>query len=444
MSSRPQLRRYLGLPSLVIFGLAYMTPMIVYGTFGILSRTTHAAVPSAYLIALFAMLLTAISYGKMARRYPVSGSAYSYSVRAFGPVLGFFVGWTVLLDYLFLPMVIWLIGAAYLSDAFPHLPAWSFLLFFIISTTVVNIIGLRVASRINLVILALQLLVMLAFSLLLAMYCVRSGSGTVDLLKPLTGFDFSGAALVAGAAIASYSFLGFDAVSTLSEEAKDPKRTIPKAILWVTLIGGAIFVVTSYLAQLSFPNLDFANIDAASSEMALKVGGPGFLTIFLAILIFAQLASGIAAQASGSRLIFVMARDGALPALFSRLHRRHSTPAVAIVTTGLIGLIAIGLDVTTSTSFINFGAMLAFLAVNLAAVKQHAADTRGGHGRTKITGLLLPMLGGAANVFLLANLNKAAIILGLVWLAVGLTYLAFLTGFFTRPVPIILSTPDEA
>ncbi len=441
MSTEPTLKRSIGLGGLILFGLSYMTPMIVYGTFGILSTTTNAAVPSAYVVALGAMIFTALSYGQMAKRYPVSGSAYTYAVKSFGPALGFFVGWTVLLDYLFLPMVIWLIGAAYLSDAFPAIPSWLWLIGFIGISTAINIVGLKVANRVNLLVMAVQIFVIILFSVLLLLYIGETVEpGTRSVAGPFAGIDFSYSAIVAGAAIAAYSFLGFDAVSTLAEESKDAQKNIPRAILAVTLIGGIIFVSSSFIAQLAFPTNNFVNPDAAASEMALAAGGILFKGVFLATLIFAQLASGIAAQASGSRLMYVMARDGVLPkTLLGRLHQVYCTPHVAILITGAVGLLALGMDVTTSTSFINFGAMTAFFVVNLSVIAHYGRGAGARSGSAIMQQIVFPAIGGATNVFLLVNLQVEAITLGLVWLAFGAVHLAILTRFFSRPIPTMSS-----
>src|SRR5882724_12379869 len=154
-----ELRRTLGLSSVILFGLAYMTPMIVFGTFGVLAEASQGTAAGAYLIALIAILLTAYSYGRMAAIYPIAGSAYTYSRRAFDGHVGFLVGWAVLLDYFFLPMVIWLIGAAYLSAQFPGVPSWLWLIGFILLTTVLNVLGIKVAARANFVLMAFQMLV---------------------------------------------------------------------------------------------------------------------------------------------------------------------------------------------------------------------------------------------------------------------------------------------
>ena len=142
MNNTVKLDRALGLWSVVLFGLAYMTPMIVFGTFGALATASQGTTAMAYLVAAGAILLTAISYGVMAHVYPVAGSAYTYARRSINPSIGFLVGWAVLLDYFFLPMVIWLIGAAYLTSAFPSVPGWIWIVGFIAVTTIVNLVGI--------------------------------------------------------------------------------------------------------------------------------------------------------------------------------------------------------------------------------------------------------------------------------------------------------------
>jgi putrescine importer len=189
----------LGLRSVVLFGLAHMTPLIVLGTFGVLAAKTGGAAPSAYLLALVAMVFTAYAYGRMAAAFPVAGSAYTYARRAIDARVGFLVGWAVLLDYFFLPMVIWLIGGAYLSAQFPETPSWAF--------------------------------------------SVRHAFGISA--EPFEGTSATVSGIAGGAALAAYSFLGFDAVTTLTEETIEPQRTIPRAILLVTLIGGGIFVLVA-------------------------------------------------------------------------------------------------------------------------------------------------------------------------------------------------------
>lgn len=253
-----RLQRTLSLGSVVLFGIAYMTPIIVLGTFGILAQSTASMVPAAYLAALVAMFFTAMSYGRMAAAFPVAGSAYSYVRKAISPKLGFIAGWAVLLDYLFLPMAIWLIGAAYLASAFPSIPQWIWVLGFIGITSAINIIGLKLANGINALLMLVQFLVLIAFVALCVHYIGGDASTPLWSIKPFFNGDMQMPLIMSGAAIACYSFLGFDAVSTLTEETRDPRRTIPRAALPVDRAGGGLVADGQPRSPGGVPGLELA------------------------------------------------------------------------------------------------------------------------------------------------------------------------------------------
>jgi putrescine importer len=431
-----RLQRTLSLGSVVLFGIAYMTPIIVLGTFGILAQSTAGMVPAAYLAALVAMFFTAMSYGRMASAFPVAGSAYSYVRKAISPKLGFIAGWAVLLDYLFLPMAIWLIGAAYLNSAFPAVPQWIWVLAFIGITSAINIVGLKLANGINALLMLVQFLVLIAFVALCVHYVGGDASTPLWSVKPFFNGDMQMPLIMSGAAIACYSFLGFDAVSTLTEETRDPRRTIPRAIMLITLIGGLIFVCVSYFVQIAHPSFQFDSVDSAAYEIARNIGGDLFVSIFLIGLIVGQFASGLSAQASGSRLLFAMGRDGVLPkSFFGTLHERFGTPVNSILLCAVVALLALKLDVTTSTSFINFGAFLAFSLVNLSVIFHYWIGGEHKGLREFVLFLLFPFIGLAADLWLMVSLDHLAIYLGLSWLAIGVVYLAVLTGGFRRQPP---------
>ncbi|MFM9484222.1 APC family permease [Pseudomonas monachiensis] len=431
-----RLQRTLSLGSVVLFGIAYMTPIIVLGTFGILAQSTAGMVPAAYLAALVAMFFTAMSYGRMASAFPVAGSAYSYVRKAISPRLGFIAGWAVLLDYLFLPMAIWLIGAAYLNSAFPAVPQWIWVLAFIGITSAINIVGLKLANGINALLMLVQFLVLIAFVALCVHYVGGDASTPLWSIKPFFNGDMQMPLIMSGAAIACYSFLGFDAVSTLTEETRDPRRTIPRAIMLITLIGGLIFVGVSYFVQVAHPSFQFDSVDSAAYEIARNIGGDLFVSIFLIGLIVGQFASGLSAQASGSRLLYAMGRDGVLPkSFFGTLHERFGTPINSILLCAVVALLALKLDVTTSTSFINFGAFLAFSLVNLSVIFHYWIGGENKGLREFVLFLLFPFIGLAADLWLMVSLDHLAIYLGLSWLAIGVVYLAVLTGGFRRQPP---------
>jgi putrescine importer len=219
VSHGSHLKRTLGLPAVLLFGLAYMAPLIVYGTYGVLAKASDDTASLAYLLALFAITFTALSYGRLARIYPVAGSAYTYTRRNFNAHIGFMIGWATLLDYFFIPMVIWLIGAAYLNTAFPLIPLWIWIVAFIVLTSAVNIVGIELAARFNIALMAVQLIVVALFVILCWHYALAAaGPGGLALAAPLFKPHVPLAATMSGAAIAAYSYLGFDAVSTLTEE----------------------------------------------------------------------------------------------------------------------------------------------------------------------------------------------------------------------------------
>jgi len=431
-----QLKRTLTLWPLVLFGIGLITPIIVLGTFGILSEASGGHVPMSYMVAMTAMLLTALSYAHMAKALPHSGSSYSYVRKTMDSRLGFMTGWAILLDYLFLPMAIWLIGSAYLSSAFPQVPGFIWLLAFIGITSAINIIGLKLAATVNMLLLLIEILVLLVFLVLCVHYVLGDPTKSLFSLRPFFSSDMQWPMIMGGAAIACYSYIGFDAVSTLSEETHHPEKTIPRAILWVTVISGLIFCVTAYIVQMASAGLLFDNIDAAAYEIALNIGGDIFVSFFLIGLVVGQFVSGIAAQAGGSRLLYAMGRDGVLPkAFFGWLSPRFGTPALCIGLSGLIALLALTMDVTTSTSFINFGAFLTFIMVNLSVLFYYWIRLKKRGARAILLFLVCPLAGVVADIWLMISLDQKAVILGLCWLLVGFIWLLYLTKGLRREPP---------
>jgi len=430
----PALRRTLGLGGVVIIGIAWVTPLIVLATIGIIAQLSSGAAPTAYLITLVAMLFTAYSYGRMASvHYRTAGSAYTYVGREMGPRLGFLTGWLILLDYFFIPLVVWLIGAAYLSAQFPAIPQPVWILAFIVITTALNVIGIRVAASANYLLVAFQLLVLGIFAVLSIGYLL-GGNTDATLVGPFVGQDLTLAALAAGAAVAAYLFIGFDGLTLLTEETHDPRRTIPRAMIIVVLFFGVLFVSVSYFAQLVHPGGTFDDVNSAALELARDLGGRLFASVLLAGLIVGQFASGLAIQAGASRLLYAMGRDGALPRVLSYVLPSLRTPAVSIVLIGIAGLGALFLDVTTSTSFINFGAFSAFTLVNLSVIAyflRHRPQSGGG----VIGWVLVPLAGAAIDLYLLLNLDGTAKLIGLAWLVLGVLWLAYLTRGFRQPPP---------
>jgi amino acid transporter len=433
-----QLRRVLGVPSLVLFGLVYIVPLTVFTTYGIVTQTSGGRLSVSYLVTLAAMVFTARSYARMAAAYPVAGSTYAYSQRTFGAPIGFLAGWSLLLDYLFLPMLNYLVIGIYLNAAIPAVPAWVFILIMIVIVTVLNIVGIVSVARANLLIIALQAVFIVVF---IVLACVTlSHSGTVDLMAPLTG-DGSAPGLspvLAGAAILCLSFLGFDAVSTLSEEANEPTRSVPRAIMIATITAGVMFVVLSYVSQLVFPSNDFADVDSGALDVMTTAGGQFLSTFFTAAYVAGALGSAITSQASVARILYAMGRDGILPRpVFGHIPPRFTTPTYAILVVSVISLGAIWIDLEDLASIVSFGALVAFSAVNLTVIKHYFFDAgdRGGGGF--LNNLVLPLIGFLLTLWLWTNLSGLALEVGLIWLAIGLVWLLVVTRGFRRPTPVL-------
>ena len=431
------LKRTMKLSHLVIFGVAFLTPMIAYTIYGVISTASHGVETGAVLFATVAMLFTALSYGHMAKAYPTAGSAYTYTRKALNSKLGVLAGWIVLLGYIFFPMAIWLIGAAYFNAAVPAVPSWIWLILFIVVTSGINIIGMEVGTKVNFVMVGIQVVIIVAF-LIFTIKAVTEGlgEGTLASFSPFHNPNIDFSFTVAGAAAACYCFLGFDALTTFTEDAIDPTKNIPRAIILTLVVCGAIFVVVTYFTHLAHPSFEYANPDNAAYEIAKQVAPSAFGAIFLIGTIIGQFAAGLSAQASGARLLYAMGRDGVMPKkFFGKLNAKHKTPQNAIILTGIVALFAIFLDVTKATAYINFGGFVAFIFVNIAVIAQYFIKGKQRGGKGFILYLLFPAIGALLCFYLLIHLDKIAIILGCIWVVLGIIYLFVLTKGFKEEPP---------
>lgn len=437
-SDTARLRRVLGLPALVFFGLVYMVPLTIFTTYGIVTELTGGRTAGAYLVTLLAMLFTATSYSFMVKRFPVAGSAYSYTHLAFGPNIGFLAGWSLLLDYLFIPMINYLLIGLFLNIAFPALPVWGIIVAAIALVTVLNVIGIHSVAKASNLIVGAQIIFIGVFAAL----SIKSLHGApIDLLSPLLGDGTRPGVshLMTGAAVLCLSFLGFDAVSTLAEETRDPQRDVPRAILLTTLGAGLLFTVLAYISQLVLPGSHFANVDAAANEVMFKAGGQFLANFFTAAFVAGSLGSALASQAAVSRILYTMGRDQVLPRRwFGRLSPRFGTPVFATLVVSVFSLLALVIDLTTLASLISFGALVAFSAVNLAVVRTHLVDQA---CHRNLSGLLrygvVPLVGMSLTLWLWTSLSALTLTIGMTWFTLGLVYLGVLTGGFRKRVKLV-------
>ncbi|MDN5513126.1 MAG: APC family permease, partial [Acinetobacter sp.] len=444
-----KLQKTLGLWHIIIIGLAYIQPMTLFDTFGLVSEESHYHVPTSYIIALVAILFTSISYGHMIRRYPSSGSAYTYAQKSIHPNVGFMVGWSSWLDYLLSPMVNIILAVIYLEALFPDINHWIWVIGLTSFMTAVNLRGARFVANFNGLIVLVQIAVIVYFTWMV--YSLLAGGVNADgslvnakyqlwSLEPFWNSMTSVGALITGATLLCFSFTGFDSLSSLAEETKDTEKTLPKAIFLTALIAGVIFIISTYFMQIYFPNdpkTYFEDVAATQPDILQAVGGVAFKTVVLYFAIVTVMASGISAHAGVSRLMYVMGRDGVInKKIFGHISPKSYTPVYNILIVGAVALTAGFINLDIVISMISFGALTAFTFVNLSVISRYALRD----GRTKnfkdiLNFVVIPMLGFISIFAMWLEIEDTALKFGLWWAMFGILYLGYKTKGFKHPAP---------
>lgn len=430
-----EFKRVLSLRDLVIFGLAFVGPTAPYSMFGIASVKSHGHLPLVYLIAMIAMSFTAISYGRMAAAFPAAGSTYVYASKALHPGAGFLAGWAMTMDYILIPMLSVIFVGLTANKVWPEVPYAVWVIITAAVITLINLRGMVLASRANYVMNAIMMASLVWF-ILLAVRALWDGVGEGHLLSAKPFFNpqtFSFPAVMGATSIAVLSFIGFDGVSTLAEDAKNPRRDIGRATLLVCFIAGALFVLQSYLAQMVWPDYTkFAPVETALLDIGSLLGGNSLFYFLSFVLVVAGFASAITGQASASRLLYGMGRDRLLPhRIFAYLHPRLGTPVYSILLMGGLHLIgALILQYTEAAELVNFGAFIGFMAVNLCVIRHYWL---GNHER-RLADLVLPALGFVVCLYIWLHLSRLALGLGVLWMVIGVVYLLWLTRGFKHEI----------
>ena len=429
-------RRFLRLRDLVLFGITFVGPTAPFPVFGIVSSVSKGHMALCYVIALMAMVLTAISYGRMTAAFPVAGSAYSYTRRALHPVVGFFAGWTMLLDYVLIPLLSVIYISLTLGRLVPQVPYGVWLVLVAIIITGSNLFGLKITNLANFAMTAIMLASVVWFvAAALGALLRDTGAGVLLSAKPF--YDpahFSFGAVMAGTSIAAYSYLGFDGISTLAEDSRDPRRDIGRATVLVCLISAGMFILQAYLGQLLWPDFTTYPIETAFLDVSRLAGGLALFSFVSFVLLVAGMASAVAGQASASRLLYGMGRDHVLPArIFTYIHPKYSTPTYGVLTVGVASILGgFFLSFQLAAEAVNFGALLGFMCVNLSVIRHYFIRGKQRAGLAILRNLLLPGCGFLVCFYVFVNLSLTAKWIGSVWCGVGLIALLWLTRGFRR------------
>lgn len=444
-SQNGEFKKVLGLGSLVVFGLAYMAPTVVFNYYGPLSVASNGMYPTCIAITAIAMFFTAFSYANMSREFQKSGSAYVYVQQSLNPHFGFATGWVMLLDYLLLPMICILAVAIYMETYVPAVPAWAWVIIQVVMLFIVNAAGISVAAKVDTVIVGAQLLMMALFIVVGIITITQGGiNGTANGLLDGTAFYnpdvFELRLVLYPAAIMCVSFLGFDAVSTLSEEAKNPVRDIPRAIVLTCLGAGLIFTLIGYIAQAMWPVAyqELQDPDAGIFELLVQIQTiPHMDIMFLVVDNIGSVACALSGQAAVIRIMYNMGRDNILPKKVFGHMSKKGVPVYNLAIVGAIGLVALFFtdNILGGAELISFGAITGFILVNISVPVYFLGRKKERGGKAIFNYGVLPVIAAAICFYLWFNIATTAKIVGAIWLAVGIVILAVKTKGFRQLPP---------
>jgi len=442
----PRLQRVLGLWDLVVYGMIIIQVVAPIPIFGLVQQRSNGHAVTTILAAMVAMMLTAISYGRMASLYPMAGSAYTYVARSINPHLGFVTGWAMFLDYLIIPLMSTIIPALAIQQLISHLP-WmpripfaALALVIAVLMTMLNLRGIRTTARANLLLLIISASAVIVFMILAVRHAfLHSGWAGVFSIQPL--YDpgtFRLNRILTGTSLAALTYIGFDGVTTLAEDTINPRRDMVLATVLVCFITGVLSAAELYLFQRVWPDWStFPNLDTAYLDVMRLVGGTLLFGIFSVVMSASQFGAGFSGQAAAARLIYGMGRDNVLPRrIFGTLNPRTQNPARNIVLVGIFafaGALAIPFEV--ACDLLNFGAFLGFMGVNLATLWNHYITPPASHRRRLFRDAVLPIAGFLLCFLIWLGLPHLSKVVGGIWLSIGIIFCAVRTrGFRERPV----------
>jgi amino acid transporter len=408
---------------------------------GIVAIVSMGHLAPVYLVALVALFFTATSYGKMAARHPIAGSAYSYSQQAIHPHVGFVIGWALFLTYLLVPLLSVIAARDLCVNIVPGVPSWIWIVLFVVFMTAINFFGIKVTAGANAIMTGAMILAAVLF-VGLAVYALTQGVGEGVLFSAKPFYNpatFDTKLIMAGTAIGLFSYIGFDGVSTLAEEVENPRVNIGRATVLVCLFCALIFVVVAYLAQMVWPEYSTLPRDvSAVLNISERIGGQSFRFFIFLIMIVAGVSCALAGQVSAARIMYGMGRDGVLPRkFFAYVSKKYKIPSYNLILIGVVALVlAFLLNFEKAAQVLNYGAFLGFFAVNLSVVFEYVIRNRqGDFGPMEVWRyILMPAIGMVVcgKIFLSLDPNVIWYVSG--WMIFGFLYYAIITRGLTRTV----------
>jgi APA family basic amino acid/polyamine antiporter len=420
------------------------------------------ALAISLILVAIVCAFTGLCYAELASMIPIAGSAYTYTYATLGELIAWVIGWDLILEYAFANMSVSVGFAAHIVDLLDWLnirlnPKWlspaflpqglqdlsgntifstgwhsgfdipAFLVVFIL--TVVLVLGIRESSRTNNIMVLIKIAAILAF-VFFGISFIRPGN-----YHPFVPNGFSG--ILAGGSIIFFTYIGFDAVSTASEECRNPQRDVPIGII-ATLIVCTILYIGVALTLTGIVNWhtiapdDGAPVVNALKRLSLEPGGHRlhFVRLFVLIgAILGMISSILVGQYGQARIWFAMSRDRLLPTAFSRVHPRFRTPAFSTIVAGILVAIPAGVfDVGSLAEMSNIGTLFAFVLVSIGVLVLRRKQPDRRRGFRVPGGPILPILSILCCLLLMAGLPAITWVRFFVWLIIGL----FVYYFYSR------------
>ena len=368
----------------------------------------------------------------MARAYPSAGSAYTYVGQEMNPALGYVTGWAIVMDYILNPLICTIICSQLTQNILPFLPYWTLVFFYAGAFTLLNLRGIKTSARINDVMAAgMSIVVVIFFAFVIrflwSLHQYGPGFFTHPFYNPAT---FSFKAVFRGTSVAVLTYIGFDAISTFSEEVENPRRNIMLATVLVCLITGVLASLEVYAAQLVWRDQPFPadKIDVRVSPCRADCRRLFLFQLINFTILVANIGSGMGSQLGAARLLYGMGRSNGIPKkFFGAVDPKSHVPRNNVIFVGVIALLgSFIITYDQGADLLNFGALLAFMGVNVAALVRYFFRAE----KKNILNLLSPLLGFLICAFIWTHLSGPALRLGAVWMVIGIAYGAVKTRGF--------------
>lgn len=430
---------------MVVWGLITMVPISPMAVYGGVFADSGGMPTLAFLIGFVAVLFSVFSFGIMIQHFPSSGSIFTYVSHVFGKMPGFIAGWLMLLQYLVSPAMVYLIAAIAIHSMLPDVPILALCFGFLAIVAIVSLIGMKTAMMVNKLALVAQLVILALFVVCGIVFVVQhpesASFSPTNLFNP-SKFEFGGT--MSAVSLAVMSYVGFGAIATLTQEAKDPKHGPSRAMMIMAILLCILYVLQCFIATCIDPSgAAFAgNTDNAFYAVAKIAAGPWLMIVCAVGVALAQgVFTAIAQQNSIAFVMFTMAKGGCLPKFMAKMDKRTNSPLNAVLF--IIGLSIVltlifqfsGMSMNTVVKISNFGALSTYTMLNLSVIVFCWFQLKERTGaKALFMHLIFPAFGALVCFAIMLSVGDVALIVGVIFILIGIIYYLVLTKVMKREI----------